>query len=365
MTLLAGCRTLLGIDEGIVATDGGSQTDGMPDAPFDAMIDASPDAMLQSWWNASYPWRHSITFDTTGLSVPIQSVPLLVRLPGTAINLANGSDLRFVDWTNTRELPFEIETISSTGAVIWVLMDLDASTKFYVYGGTLTPTAASSGAAVFGAYESVHHLQTFADASGHSHLAESVGPGTGAIDTNGIVNQARDFDGTSDAYRLANSDTPFDFTSSLSASAWIKVQDFTTMYQPVVTKGDTSWRMQRENQTNMMAFGSNAGGLVNNAVGTTVVSNDQWHHVAISFSANVKSLYVDGVLDATSIVATIDTNSQEVRIGGNSQFSRFWKGKIDEVRISAAPRTSAQFKADLETVITPARLTVGTREPMP
>lgn len=363
MTLLAGCRTLLGIDDGIVA-DGGSQTDALPDA-LDAMIDAAPDAMPQSWWNAAYPWRHAIAFDTTGLSVPIQNVPLLVRLPGAAIGLANGSDLRFVDWTNTRELPFEIETISSTGAVIWVLMDLQADTRFYVYGGTPAPMAASSGAEVFGGYESVHHLQNFTDASGHSHVAESVGAGTGALDTNGIVNQARDFDGTSDAYRLNNSDTPFDFTSSMSASAWIKVQDFTTAYQPVITKGDTSWRVQRENQSNVMAFGSTAAGQVNNAVGATVVSNDQWHHVAISFSAGVKTLYVDGVLDATSIVATIDTNSQEVRIGGNSQFARFWRGKIDEVRISVAPRTSGQFKADIETVLTPSRLAVGNREPMP
>ena len=84
---------------------------------FFKSIDAAPDAMPQSWWNAAYPWRHAIAFDTTGLSVPIQNVPLLVRLPGAAIGLANGSDLRFVDWTNTRELPFEIETVSSTGAV--------------------------------------------------------------------------------------------------------------------------------------------------------------------------------------------------------------------------------------------------------
>ena len=85
LLLATGCRTLLGIDDGVVAAlDGG--TDARPDdaALEDATIDTAIDAAIDAppaWWDPTYAWRHRIDFSTTGLAVPLPDMPLFL-VPG-------------------------------------------------------------------------------------------------------------------------------------------------------------------------------------------------------------------------------------------------------------------------------------------
>lgn len=367
LTLLAGCKSVLGIDDGVVAnTDARSERDGPPgdtvgiDADIDAPIDAPP-----AWWDPTYPWRHEITFDTTGLAVPLAGMPLLVRLPASAIGTPNGDDLRFIDATHTTQLPFEIDNISAGGAQIWVKIDLTASTRFFVYGGKSSPTPASNGGAVFGDYESVHHLQSLNDSSGRGHTAAPITP-SGPVINGGLVGQSSEFNGPQDSYSVTNGDIPFRFTTTMNASAWIRVSDFSLAYQAVFSKGDAAWRLQRDNNTNHMAFGTTTNNTIDNLTGAIGVADDQWHHVAISVGGGMKYLYVDGVLEAQRAIASIDVTQDQLRIGGNSDaIGRYWDGKIDEARISALPRSAAQFQADIQMVTNANRLVVGARELVP
>src|SRR5262245_39460721 len=68
--------------------------DGKPpgDAPVDAVVigDASSD-----WWDATWLRRRKITIRHTELTGPVQTFPLLVKLP-VGVGMASGDDLRFL-----------------------------------------------------------------------------------------------------------------------------------------------------------------------------------------------------------------------------------------------------------------------------
>ncbi len=160
---------------------------------------------------------------------------------------------------------------------------------------------------------------------------------------------ALNFDGVNDYVSLGTS-TLFNITSAISIEAWVKVTAFTTAWQAIVTKGDNSWRIQRNNLTNQISFGTT--GLSNvDLAGTKNINDGQWHHIAAVYNGTTKFLYIDAVLDA-SIAATgsISVSTYAALIGENAQpvsSGRYFNGTIDEVRIWNSARTQAQIQANM------------------
>ena len=141
------------------------------------------------------------------------------------------------------------------------------------------------------------------------------------------------FDGVDDRVELSN-ESNFDFTSTFSIEAWIRVTSFTQEWQTVISKGAEGPRIHRFGVSDFIAFGT---GPANDLVSTVSVNDGNWHHIAATCNNGFKSLYVDGVLQGTQIVGTpLVTNNDNVRIGsqidGYSTLRAF-HGDIDEVRI--------------------------------
>ena len=67
----------------------------------------------------------------------------------------------------------------------------------------------------------------------------------------------------------------------------------------------------------------------------TGITDTQWHHVAGVYDGNSISIYIDGVLDVSSLATgPINTNNYNVLIGKNAQeTNRNWNGYIDDVQI--------------------------------
>ncbi|MDA7518324.1 LamG domain-containing protein, partial [bacterium] len=143
-------------------------------------------------------------------------------------------------------------------------------------------------------------------------------------------------------------------TGDRTISAWIK----TSTNNPAVNKGIVSWglnagtqkwtfRIQNSNGTpGAIRIEANGGYFV----GNTVVTDTEWHHVAVTWandgSPDIQDarLYVDGVLDAefgnvgtppsaSQSVAIATASGADVRIGDDFQGNHNWDGWIDEVRI--------------------------------
>ena len=353
------------------------------DAPGDdAAIDA-PTGGPNGWWNAAWPRRRPIAIRNTELTGPVTSFPILVRLPASVLAVAGtgGNDLRFVTGPPVTVLSYEIDTASPPADVlVWVRMPALSPTgpapALWVYYGNAGATAGSNGAAVFGdLYTSVHHLDAdLDDATGHNHTAVAPNGGQTPAPRAGQIGGGRDFDGQNDYLTLAGNEADFDFTAALSVSAWIRVENLGPEYQAIVTKGDSSWRLHRHNQTAFIGFGTNTPTTPStnqNSSGDMAIDDGDWHHVAIVYGGAMKRIFVDGTLDQADTVpnATINTNNFAVAIGRNAESNtggeRVWNGDIDEVRISGAARDAHWMFAEHHTVRDADFVTPGPEETAP
>ena len=150
-----------------------------------------------------------------------------------------------------------------------------------------------------------------------------------------------------------------DFTEELSISCWIKVNSFDQAWQAVVTKGDDSWRLHRDNVSDNVQFAFNGiGGVSSGSTGS--VNDGEWHHIVGVYDGGMQYMYVDGIL-ADSHVPDTDAGwlgAYNVRIGSNEQFvGREFNGRIDQVRIyeiglpetsdhPGTPSVVSEFRAD-------------------
>ena len=154
----------------------------------------------------------------------------------------------------------------------------------------------------------------------------------------GALGKALVFDGN-DAYVRLSDHPKFNITGQITVSAWIKVNVFDKDYQTIISKGDTSWRLQRNAGTDTLEFGCMGLPIPNNSwggiYGKISVNDGQWHHAAGTYDGSRISLYVDGALDVSvDVVGSIRSNDHEVYIGENVEKpGRFWNGLIDDVRV--------------------------------
>jgi biopolymer transport protein ExbB len=362
-----------------------SAMQGPGDAPIggsgDAAIDSpsAPDGPRTSWWNPDWRHRRLITIDTSKLSptltgYPLTGFPVLIKLTPQTIDYtavkSDGSDLRFVLPDQATVLDYDIDTFALGGtSLIWVRIPTLArrtAQQLFVYYGNPGAPGATSGLTVFAdTHVSVHHMGTdYNDVTGHGHTGIATGNPAAIADS--PLGGARRFNGTSD-YVTLNGQNSYNFATALTVSVWIRVTAFDVVYQAIVTKGDTAWRIHRENTTRHLGFGTTSGGNNDNQEGTITVDDNQWHHAAIVYDGAKKAIYVDGAQDATeTYTLAIAKNNVSVAIGRNSESmaggDRLWHGDIDEVRISGIARAPAWIGAEYVTATDPTFVTIGPDE---
>lgn len=123
-------------------------------------------------------------------------------------------------------------------------------------------------------------------------------------------------------------------TGERTVEAWIKTS--------VANKDIVSWG--RNSYGEKFRFRLNSNGALRievnggNKIGTTLLNDDEWHHVALTFNGSTVNdidLYVDGKLETVASSTSIPINtasSQNVQISGGFH-GEYWEGNIDEVRI--------------------------------
>jgi len=134
--------------------------------------------------------------------------------------------------------------------------------------------------------------------------------------------------------------------NSITVSAWFRVDVFDVTYQPIVTKGDSSWRIARNSETDNLQWRCNGPNPTFRINSVAAVNDHEWHHVAGTYDGTMARLYVDGRLDGTlATTGAIAKNTQKVLLGANSeQTARLWKGSIDEVQIYTRALTEPEVR---------------------
>ena len=100
-------------------------------------------------------------------------------------------------------------------------------------------------------------------------------------------------DGDGD-YVAVEPEYAFDLFGPITIAAWIKVDMFDKDWQTIVTKGDTAWRLARDEYRDGLEFACTD---VYSLRGNANVNDGQWHHVAGVYDSWKISLYIDAVLD--------------------------------------------------------------------
>jgi|GEM_PF-961717 len=164
----------------------------------------------------------------------------------------------------------------------------------------------------------------------------------GAGFTAGQVRQAFNFNGVNANVTIADSQS-LRFTGAFSVELWMRSPGYQNNLAALITKGDDSWRLQRDFTGRSVLF--SISGVTHaplpgfNSIdlpATNVIVDDgNWHHVAAVYSGSTKSIYIDGV-QAISVpcTGTPAVSSFPVMIGQNSQTGgRAFNGQLDEVTL--------------------------------
>lgn len=108
----------------------------------------------------------------------------------------------------------------------------------------------------------------------------------------------------------------------------------TGVWYSLVTKGDTSYRVQNANGTQGMDFGTTGLSEID-TVGYSLLDTNRWYMATSVYDGTFKRIYVNSVLDKTTqVTGSLSTNSFNVYIGENSQATgRYFNGKIAAVQI--------------------------------
>ncbi|HEO70848.1 MAG TPA: LamG domain-containing protein, partial [Candidatus Hydrogenedentes bacterium] len=162
------------------------------------------------------------------------------------------------------------------------------------------------------------------------------GPFNGSPDGNptyeaGVYGQAISLDG--DDHIDCGNNGIFNTGGQITVACWIKVASFTKTWQAVLTKGDDSWRLHRQGDTNNINFTCNGLSTTSVTAGAVNVNDGQWHHVAGVYNGSEIAIYIDGNKEnGQPATGTINTSTYPVHIGDNAQHAnvREFHGLIDD-----------------------------------
>jgi len=303
-----------------------------------------------TWWSRWWRHRTRVTIDSRGVTDALGNFPMLVRLNDERVDYSEtqdtGADIRIVSEDGKLVLSHEIELWDESGSSdLWVRFpevpaEGSPSPVFYIYFGNDTAPNTSAPAEVWSnAYTSVHHMGTMVDSTLTGHDGQ---PNGGVASGPGLVGLTSIFDGDND-FIAVPSESDYDYTDDMTLETLIRVDAFDTSFQAIVTKGDSAWRLHRDNNSDYAAF-ANTNRIIgtDSTVAETSINTGAWHTVAMSLGNNRKRVFIDGVLiQDESFNASMATSSDLVMFGENAQATqRYFEGAIDEVRLSPARRSA-------------------------
>ena len=189
------------------------------------------------------------------------------------------------------------------------------------------------------------------DASGNGHDGEFAGSpkwvkakfGTGL-----------EFPGDAGGYVVVDSTKKLEL-ETLTIEAWVKVEKPTGKWQGIICKqqaGCTNrnygiWSHANDNVLHS-EIGAN-GGCAFSIDGTTIITDNKWHHLAFTYDGKMGRNYVDGELEVEAPNAQAFQSAAPITIGvPNLNNANGLLGIIDEARISNVARTEEEIQEAME-----------------
>ena len=124
------------------------------------------------------------------------------------------------------------------------------------------------------------------------------------------------------------------FRIPMTLNAWVKVNE-KTIYGPIMTKGDTSWRMQLSEDAQKYHGGFGLTDMNEFFNSESNVKTGMWQMVTLVYTDKLAMIYVDGKYNGQKVTELMHLNNKfPIQIGGNIEMpERQFKGLIDSVSI--------------------------------
>ena len=241
-------------------------------------------------WNKDWPSRNKISVDAAGITEPIASAPVLVRLHSgnfdfTSVNI-DGGDVRFVAADDKTELKFYIEKFDAVNelAIIWVHLPsvnaADKNSHFWLYSGNEAAVTTSDSKVV-----------RDANIVANFHFAEKtlLTDSSGAVATGKITVQKAGLIGESAVFNdepLTLAETPaISASAGFTWSAWIKPASLPQTASLFKQTDNFNLIIDAQKLTLTVADKVISGGELKPTV---------WQHVAFTINAGKAVLYING-----------------------------------------------------------------------
>jgi hypothetical protein len=180
-----------------------------------------------------------------------------------------------------------------------------------------------------------------------------------AWSTAGKYGNALSFNGTNSWVTVADN-ALLHLTTGMTVEAWVK-PTLIDSWEAVLIKeatGDLTYGLYADNFGNDVNGPHRPGIYVKKGsttyytLGTAQVPLNAWTHLAATYDGANLRIYVNGTLASTkALTGSLNTSTAPLRMGGDSVWSEFFNGLIDEVRVYNTALTAAQITTDMNTPI--------------
>lgn len=148
-----------------------------------------------------------------------------------------------------------------------------------------------------------------------------------------------------------------DFAEAFTLEAWVRPEE-ARKWAPVLSKAGSSgpdfgYLLYARSWFGMPRAEVEDEEDLESVEGAEALSLNEWAHLAVSSDGSHMRLYVDGEMVDTSSSMPPGATEGPLRIGGNEQWSEYFDGKIDEVRLYDEALTEEEIEDDMAEAINP------------
>ncbi len=186
------------------------------------------------------------------------------------------------------------------------------------------------------------------DSSGNGNDARFEGSPAWVED--GKFGKALKFDGSSDYLAAPDSESLDINADQLSIAAWINGEDWPAANHIVRKVADTGtgsiYIIRVQPDTVRVYLNTSAGETI--VQGTTVLTTNEWYHVALIYDGTEARIYVNGQLDISmNVSGEVSESNNELRIG-RGEPAGYFIGMIDDVRLYNHALTESELLSAME-----------------